>query len=177
LHNVKLKNRTLWQDGDSTVKPQEIIDRITSGDDISTLFVESLTDDIIQYNKLVTPEEAITVKDKVKELSFEWNIPEQYKTLDVVLYVKDKLFERDGDKHDIDLREQRCAMELKLYQRLEHFTTLQVLIYIVDTLIKDNAVWGVGRGSSVSSYVLYLIGIHDVDSFHYDLDIEDFLRT
>jgi DNA polymerase III alpha subunit len=37
-------------------------------------------------------------------------------------------------------------------------------------------VWGIGRGSSVSSYVLYVLGVHDVDSYAYDLDIGDFLH-
>ncbi len=43
--------------------------------------------------------------------------------------------------------------------------------------MRDNEViWGVGRGSSVASYVLYLIGIHKVDSMYYDLPINEFLR-
>lgn len=177
MHNIKLKDRILWFDGDSTVEADEIINKITSGNSIDFLFVETLTDDIIQYNKLVPVEQSINVKNKIKELSFEWKIPEEYKKLDVISYVSNKLLERDGTKADIELREKRCAMELKLFKELEHFTTLQALIYIVDTLVKNNTVWGVGRGSSVSSYVLYIIGLHDVDSFHYDLDIEDFLRT
>jgi DNA polymerase III alpha subunit len=41
---------------------------------------------------------------------------------------------------------------------------------------KHNIVWGVGRGSSVASYVLYLIGVHKINSMYYDLDIEEFLR-
>jgi DNA polymerase III alpha subunit len=49
-------------------------------------------------------------------------------------------------------------------------------IYIIDPLRKNNSVWGVGRGSSVASYVLYLIGVHKIDSLFFDLDIEDFLR-
>jgi len=41
---------------------------------------------------------------------------------------------------------------------------------------KNNLVWGVGRGSSVSSYLLYLIGVHKVDSYKYRLDIKEFLK-
>ena len=41
---------------------------------------------------------------------------------------------------------------------------------------KNNIVWGVGRGSSVSSYVLFLMGVHKVDSMKYNLDIKDFLK-
>ena len=47
---------------------------------------------------------------------------------------------------------------------------------MVDIMRKNNVVWGVGRGLSVASYVLYLIGVHKIDSLYYDLDIEEFLR-
>ena len=39
-------------------------------------------------------------------------------------------------------------------------------------LIRD----GVGRGSSVASYILYLIGVHRIDSIKYNLDWKEFLR-
>ena len=50
------------------------------------------------------------------------------------------------------------------------------LKYLVDTMRGNSIVWGVGRGSSVASYVLYLLGVHKVDSIKYDLDINEFLR-
>ena len=66
---------------------------------------------------------------------------------------------------------------MELYQKLGLIDILRTLIFVINTLIENNIVWGVGRGSSVSSYVLYLIGVHDVDSFQYGLNIEEFLRT
>jgi DNA polymerase III alpha subunit len=48
--------------------------------------------------------------------------------------------------------------------------------YIVDTLRKNQIVWGVGRGSSVASYALYLIGVHKIDSVKYDLPIGEFFK-
>ena len=53
---------------------------------------------------------------------------------------------------------------------------LHFMKYLVDTLRKNNVVWGVGRGSSVASYILYLIGVHKVDSIKYNLDINEFLK-
>jgi DNA polymerase III alpha subunit len=41
---------------------------------------------------------------------------------------------------------------------------------------QNNVVWGVGRGSSVASYVLYLLGVHKIDSLKYNLDIHEFLK-
>lgn len=178
LHNcVKLNNRILWFDGDSTVDAEDIINNITNGNIVDSLFVESLTDEIIQYNKLVPKAEKFSVKTNIKDLSFEWNIPEEYKKLDVITYVGDMLLKREGSAADIDLRARRIADELTLYRKLELFDTLRTLIYIVSILEKEHIVWGVGRGSSVASYVLYIIGIHDVDSYHYNLNIEEFLRN
>jgi len=176
-NSVILKNRTLWFDGDSTVDSKEIMAAIFRGKNIDSLFVEELTDEIKQYNKLVPPSQAILVKNEVRNLSFEWNIPENYKNLDVISYVADKLQQLEATQSNFSLRQERCAQELQLYKKMGLFDTLRVLIYIVNTLVKNDVVWGVGRGSSVSSYVLYVIGLHDVDSFEYDLNIEDFLRT
>ncbi len=50
------------------------------------------------------------------------------------------------------------------------------LKYLVDTMKDNKVIWGVGRGSSCASYVLYLLGIHRVDSMFYNLDVEEFLR-
>ena len=67
-------------------------------------------------------------------------------------------------------------MELTEFKARKLYPVLTVLIYIIDTMRKNNLVWGIGRGSSVASYVLYLIGIHKVDSLKYNLDIKEFLK-
>lgn len=103
-------------------------------------------------------------------------IPQYYKDIDVESYVKGLVPVRGVDKADNARSSQRVDMELTLYKERELFPILQVLIYVVDTLRKNNLVWGVGRGSSVASYVLYLIGIHKVDSLKYDLNIKEFLK-
>jgi DNA polymerase III alpha subunit len=56
------------------------------------------------------------------------------------------------------------------------FTLLKYLKYLVDTMRTHNIVWGVGRGSSVASFILFLIGIHRINSLHYDLSIDEFLK-
>ena len=50
------------------------------------------------------------------------------------------------------------------------------MIYLVDYMRKNKIVWGVGRGSSVASYVLYLIGVNKIDSIKYKLECQEFLR-
>lgn len=70
----------------------------------------------------------------------------------------------------------RVSDELDLYIKYKMFDLLYYLKYLVDTMRENNIVWGVGRGSSVSSYVLFLIGIHRVDSLKFSLDIHEFLK-
>jgi DNA polymerase III alpha subunit len=67
-------------------------------------------------------------------------------------------------------------MELNLYRHQGMIPVLNAMKYIVDTLRTNNIVWGVGRGSSVASYVLYLIGVHKIDSIKYNIPIEEFFK-
>jgi DNA polymerase III alpha subunit len=75
-----------------------------------------------------------------------------------------------------DAELQRVADELMLFQERDLFNLLRWLKYFVDTMRANQVVWGVGRGSSVASYVLYLIGVHKINSMYYDLDISEFLK-
>jgi len=63
-----------------------------------------------------------------------------------------------------------------LYQERGLFDLLRYLKYLVDVMQENHIIWGVGRGSSVASYVLYLIGVHRINSLYYNLDIQEFLR-
>jgi len=97
-----------------------------------------------------------------------WFMPDEYKTLDIVEYILSLC------KTDAEL--QRVGNELLLFQERGLFDLLRFLKYFIDTLRKNKIVWGVGRGSSVASYVLYLLGVHKIDSMYYDLDIAEFLK-
>ena len=179
--NTKLKDRTLWFDGDTSVEPEAVEQTIEKGLDTSRLFVTTLTPAIKQFNSLVSNDKKLLVKDSVGDFDFSWNIPEQFLTLNVEKFVQDKLFgelSRNGWLENVIAATyaKRTVRELNLYKSMGLYDVLRTIIYIINTLESKNIVWGVGRGSSVHSYVLYLIGVHDVDSVMYNLDIEDFLR-
>lgn len=97
-----------------------------------------------------------------------WSMPEEYSNMDIAKWLLDQC------KTQAEL--QRVGEELLLYQERNLFPLLKQLKYIIDTWRANNIVWGVGRGSSVASYVLYLIGVHKINSMYYDLDIQEFLR-
>jgi DNA polymerase III alpha subunit len=110
----------------------------------------------------------IDIDEYHKRNQSNWHMPEKYKQLDIAEYLL-KLCTTDAEL-------QRVGAELLLYQERDMFDLLRFLVYIVDVMREQDIVWGVGRGSSVASYVLYLIGVHKIDSLYYDLDIAEFLR-
>ena len=109
-----------------------------------------------------------TVEEFDSILQRNWRMPKEYKELDIAAYVLGLCKE----EHEL----QRVGEELILYQERNLFDLLRYLKYLIDTLRKNNIVWGVGRGSSVASYVLFLIGVHKIDALYYQLDIEEFLK-
>lgn len=109
-----------------------------------------------------------TVEEFDQNLQKNWHMPQEYKDMDIAEYVL-------GLCH-ADHELQRVAQELLLYQERDLFDLLRYLKYLVDTLRQNNIVWGVGRGSSVASYVLFLIGVHKIDALYYNLDIDEFLK-
>ena len=175
-----LEDRFLWIDGDMTIDAKDVELFIEKGVPTSHLIVDELNIDIKNLNKSLIPSDKIRDKKELKNLDFSWVIPEEYKKLDVVNYVIDKLvIELDEQKFsetEASIREKRVSKELELFNSLEKIDVLRTIIYIINTFERNNVVWGVGRGSSTHSYVLYLLGAHDVDSVLFNLPIEDFLR-
>lgn len=116
--------------------------------------------------KLLEPTISIEEFDKTNQ--DYWFMPEEYKNYDIAgwLYTQCQTVEQKD----------RVTNELELFVQHNMITLLKYLKYLVDTMRDNNIVWGVGRGSSVASYVLYLIGVHKIDSIKYNLDIKEFLK-
>ena len=114
----------------------------------------------------------VALADSIEEFDqrfqTKWHMPDEYKELDIAEYVLGLC----STDHEL----QRVGQELLLFQERNAFDLLRYMKYLVDTLRKNNIVWGVGRGSSVASYVLFLIGVHKINSLYYNLDIEEFLK-
>lgn len=110
--------------------------------------------------------------DNIKEFDAknqeQWFMGEYYKEMDIAKW----LVERCTTQEELD----RVAEELILFVQHDMIDVLKYLKYLVDTMRYHNIVWGVGRGSSVASYCLFLIGVHKVNSIKYKLDIHEFLK-
>ncbi len=177
--NTDLDGRVLWYDGDTSVSPDDLIKMMTRGVNVKNLFTTHTTKEIEQYNKYVNKEDAIRVKDSINPLEFNWTFNEFFQTIDVEDCVLEALqSEIKGMSKERQMsRINRTMKELKLFKSNSLVMVLKLMIFIIDKFEQTGIVWGVGRGSSVSSYVLYLIGVHDVDSVEFDLPIEDFLHS
>ena len=134
----------------------EILEHCQTSDDLSR-YISRLHTEHLDYP--MPPKEIDTTN---------WFIPYEYKTMDIL----DWLYQRCPTP---EVRE-RVVEELRLFAKHDMIPVLKTMKYVVDTLRKNNVIWGVGRGSSVSSYVLFLIGIHKIDSIKYNIPIEEFFK-
>jgi len=110
----------------------------------------------------------LSVPEFHKAQQSTWRMPEQYQQLDIAEYILGLC------QNEAEL--QRCGAELLLYQERDLFDLLRYLKYLVDVMAQNQIIWGVGRGSSVASFVLYKIGVHRINSLYYNLDVGEFLR-
>ena len=147
------------RDPTRTLKKAFTESKISLGDILS---IESKPD-LIEY---IDPKLLIEDFDNNNQLN--WYMPTEYKELDIAKFVLDQC------TNEAEL--QRAGEELILFQERNMFVLLQYLKYLVDTMRKNNVVWGVGRGSSVASFVLFLLGVHRINSLYYDLSIDEFIK-
>lgn len=165
--------------GQAYTNEKELCDLLYTNPDLD--LTKFLIEDPDQYNKAIrnlyldwapltrhAPIDVASVEEWDEVQQTQWHMPKEYKELDIAQWLLDQC------KTDEEL--QRVGQELLLYQERNLFKLLCFMKYLVDTLRKHNLVWGVGRGSSVASYVLYLIGVHKINSIYYDLDISEFLK-
>jgi DNA polymerase III alpha subunit len=120
----------------------------------------------INFKEYIKP--ITTIEEFDKKNQEHWFMPDEYYDFNVKQFCL---------KQCRSLAEiKRVSDELQEYERLNLTRLLQWLKYFVDTCQDSEVLLGVGRGSSVASYVLYLLGVHRINSIKYDLDWKEFLR-
>jgi DNA polymerase III alpha subunit len=134
----------------------DILEHCQTSDDLNQ-YVSRLQQEHLNYP---TPPQQVDTTN--------WFIPYEYKTMDIV----DWLYQQCPTP---EIRE-RVVDELRLFAKHDMIPVLKTMKYVVDTLRANNVVWGVGRGSSVASYVLFIIGVHKIDSVKYKLPINEFFK-
>ena len=146
-----------------------LIDHVTVD---RTVAIEKIIQQLADPRSLLTwrfPEESdISVPEFDAQRQAVWFMPQEYRDTDIAQHVLDLCITPE--------QLQRVGEELLLFQQHNLFDLLRYLRYLVAVMKENNIIWGVGRGSSVASYVLYLLGVHRIDSMYYDLDPREFLR-
>lgn len=170
--------------GNPIFTSKDLIQEIYKGnlDLVSTSQIEYNTDiDYLSYIEFVTENnlndwpvpqpyfgDARTVKEIDNIYQNNWYMSNEYYDFDIEKYILDLC--------DTEEKIQRVNTELALFKKYNLLTLLKFLKFLVDNMRNYNILWGVGRGSSVASYCLYLLGVHKIDSIKYDLDINEFLK-
>lgn len=176
---MDLKGRTVDKLGVVSFSRDGLVDHLMRGGELKGLHASS-DPKIEEFNALCReldhPEDQIpsystpdlTVEEWDKMHISNWFTPEPFASLDVLNW----LYEKCEREEEIE----RVMAEWPLFQERDMEPVLRHLIYMIDHFRKRNVVWGVGRGSSVASYCLYLIGVHKVDSIAFGLDVTEFLK-
>ena len=162
---------------------RDLIDMIYSGhaDKVHVVLCDE-SDDVDKFNSAME-EQGLPMLQKyipldVDQKTFdgvcqgEWFMPDHYKNIDVLDWLMNLGNFRGCKAHEWD----RVQEELEAFRERGMEDLLRYMIYLVDFMRENGIVWGVGRGSSVASYVLYLIGVHRINSIQYGLDWREFLR-
>lgn len=166
----ELNGRTFHTNGEVVYTADAVIDFLLAGNtDINSLIAAN-TPDIERYNNACW---TFDISDQQircpsgKEPSCQFILPEKYLTMDVRQYLIDRCPEEGME---------RLMEEWQEFESRDLIGVLQAMIYITDTCVEHDIVTGVGRGSSVACYILYLIGVHLVNPLEYDLDFASFFH-
>ena len=175
---LDLGDHLLWPDGVISVKPDALSDwiiKLASKGKLKQLAVTEPHPEVDKYNAVADHRIIVKTGANLDLFPPDWTLPEHYKYLDLDEYLvglADRI-ERDGL---YEQRVKRLSEEIFLFKKLDLDLVLRALIYILDVMTEKKQVWGVGRGSSCSSYLLYLLGLHDVDPVKYGIEVTDFIR-
>lgn len=165
--------------GRVVLSTEDVVEAMLSGEDVSGCFITD-NDEVEQYNNSCrefgtdpksfyeVPKKKENVENYFERLSETWLIPKEYRNIDVVEYLSGKC---NSEREKI-----RLIQELEEFLKRDQVIIINLMIYLVDVMRENNIVWGVGRGSSVACFTLYLIGINKVNPLDYDIDYKEFFK-
>lgn len=157
-----------------------LIDHLMNGNHLSKDMFAHATPGVTRFNQLCKeydhpqdqiseyqePEISVAEWDAARQS--QWFIPEPFASMDVLEHVLMKC--------STEIEIERVMYEWSLYEERDMISLLKFLAYAISHFRENNIVWGVGRGSSVASFILYKLGVHRVNSIEFELDIREFLK-
>ena len=172
---IDLGNRQILEDGTVICSESAAVDILYQGKDLTGVVIDSevITSQFNKANEFLDQgfEQLINSNQGIYgncDWFSAWLTPKTWSEIDVKEYCLDRCT-------TVEQRDRVC-FEMELFVEHNMIPVLKHLIWTVAYFREHNIVWGVGRGSAVSSYVLYLIGIIRIDPMRYNLDVREFLR-
>jgi len=169
-----LPNRIIDDDGNVIYNNKGLLDYLYKFKKFPENALFSENDEVEKFNnfseyfgenaKIIPPKKLKSHEERKNK----WFYPQWYDDIDLEVFFTTLC--------KTDIEKQRVKEELIEYKRTGMEKLLRFSIFLMDYIKKNNYVIGVGRGSSVNSYCLYLIGIHRIDSIKYNLNIKEFLK-
>lgn len=164
------------QNNQCILTEQDVVNSWLNNSDISSAIfednipIELYNDWCIEQGieQSIDMEEEHTGDDYAEKCVQTWHLPEEYKSFDLLTYFSERC--------ETEEQALRVAYEYVEFENRGLTDVLRFLKFLTDLCKEQNIVLGVGRGSSVASYCLYLLGVHKIDSIKYNLDIKEFLK-
>ncbi len=164
--------------GNCIIDLEDVVDHLMAGGNLSAVSNRMLDFNTSEYNNLVSSKDkdqwrlrSVKSYDSESEMDSvcrdQWTVPDNYLDMDIESYIYN-LCETEAEVY-------RVQQELELFKSRDLLIVLKALKYLVDVMRQHRIIWGVGRGSSVASYCLYLLEVHSIDSIKYNLDFAEFL--
>lgn len=164
--------------GRITLSEKDCVNLLLNGMKIDSVYIDDLAtankyndtnEEYFGFDSILKPlEEDVTFEEYHQTKADTWLIPDKYKDINI----KDFVLAKTSKPEEVA----RVELEYALYEERGLIDILRCMVFLIDYFRENDIIWGVGRGSSVSSYILYLIGVHKINSILYDLDITEFLK-
>ena len=171
---IKLGNRVIDKEGNVVYFNEALVEMLYNDNIPETILYSEYDCDVKAFNKLSyenfddvyfkLPNRLKTMEERKNN----WFYPTEYNDIDLTEYFLNLCH--------TDIEKNRVKEELNLYKEKDMEKFLRFCIYLSNKIKENNWVIGVGRGSSCSSYLLFLLQIHLIDSIKYGLNIEEFLK-
>jgi len=158
--------RILLADGTVVVSPEEFAKKIIKKESVDGLKVISC-EDVQKYHQMFLEDVMI---DEYYDVCID--PPDHEHTENELTRLIDVLNMSERYQYT-DVEHSRINTELEFFIRSKNIKFLLSLHKLIQKFKEDNVVWGVGRGSSCASYILYLLEIHDVNPLEYGIPFSE----
>ena len=176
---AELAERALRYDGVSIISPAQVARHLLMGVPPAMLRLVEHDADTERFNEEADEPLALAGPEPVK-LKFGWKLSAEYAHLNIEEYFISRGVDhilKAGYTADQQVEAmQRISNELTQVHQRGMVEFVRTVIYVLDTFRQHNVLWGVGRGSSCASYLLFLAGLHVVDCIKYDVPMAEFFH-